>query len=85
MPAGNSGFEHPDDFGFGVGGASEKYIGDGLRQKTYTTGPIGNKKVVKNNGELPMYYTKDHHPAIIPREIYYRVKEIGRASCRERV
>ena len=43
----------------------EKYIGDGLRQKTYTTGPIGNKKTVKNNGELPMYYTRDnppHHP-----------------------
>ena len=39
---------------------SEKYIGDGLRQKTYTTGPIGNKKTVKNNGELPMYYSRDH-------------------------
>ena len=64
---------------------SEKYIGDGLRQKTYTTGPIGNKKVVKNNGELPMYYTKDHHPAIIPREICYRVKEemARRASKRK--
>ena len=48
---------------------SEKYIGDGLRQKTYTTGPIGNKKTVKNNGELPMYYTRDNHPAIIPRAI----------------
>ena len=64
---------------------SEKYIGDGLRQKTYTTGPIGNKKVVKNNGELPMYYSRDHHPAIIPREIYYRVKEemARRASKRK--
>ena len=54
---------------------SEKYIGDGLRQKTYTTGPIGKKKVVKNRGELPMYYARDNHPAIIPRDIYYRVKE----------
>lgn len=64
---------------------SEKYIGDGLRQKTYTTGPIGNKKVVKNKGERPMYYAKDHHPAIIPREIYYRVKEemARRASKRK--
>ena len=42
---------------------AEKYIGDGLRQKTYTTGPIGNKKTVKNNGELSMYYSRDHHPA----------------------
>ena len=64
---------------------SEKYIGDGLRQKTYTTGPIGNKKKVKNNGELPMYYTRDNHPAIIPRDIYYRVKEemARRASKRK--
>ena len=65
---------------------SEKYIGDGLRQKTYTTGPIGNKKVVKNNGELPMYYAKDHHPAIIPREIYYRVKEeMARRTSKRKV
>jgi len=64
---------------------SEKYIGDGLRQKTYTTGPIGNKKTVKNNGELPMYYTRDNHPAIIPRDIYCRVKEemARRASKRK--
>lgn len=64
---------------------NEKYIGDGLRQKTYITGPIGHKKVVKNNGELPMYYSKDHHPAIIPRDIYYRVKEemARRASKRK--
>ena len=64
---------------------SEKYIGDGLRQKTYTTGPIGKKKVVKNCGELPMYYARDNHPAIIPRDIYYRVKEemARRASKRK--
>lgn len=65
---------------------SEKYIGDGLRQKTYTTGPIGKKKVVKNNGELPMYYAKDHHPAIIPRDIYYRVKEeMSRRASKRKV
>jgi len=65
---------------------SEKYIGDGLRQKTYTTGPIGNKKVVKNNGELPMYYTRDNHPAIIPRDIYYRVKEeMSRRASKRKV
>ena len=65
---------------------SEKYIGDGLRQKTYTTGPIGNKKVVKNNGELPMYYARDNHPAIIPRDIYYRVKEeMSRRTSKRKV
>ena len=65
---------------------SEKYIGDGLRQKTYTTGPIGNKKTVKNNGELPMYYAKDNHPAIIPRDIFYRVKEeMSRRTSKRKV
>ena len=65
---------------------SEKYIGDGLRQKTYTTGPIGNKKTVKNNGELPMYYAKDNHPAIIPRDIFYRVKEeMARRTSKRKV
>ena len=64
---------------------NEKYIGDGLRQKTFTTGSIGNKKVMKNQGEKPMYYTENNHPAIIPREIYYRVKEemTRRASKRK--
>ncbi len=34
---------------------------------------------------LVHYYTKDHHPAIIPRDIYYRVKEemARRASKRK--
>ena len=65
---------------------SEKYIGDGLRQKTYTTDPIGNKTTVKNTGELPMYYTRDNHPAIIPRDIYYRVKEeMARRAIKRKV
>ena len=64
---------------------NEKYIGDGLRQKTFTTGSIGNKKVMKNRGEKPMYYTENNHPAIIPRDIFYRVKEemARRASKRK--
>ena len=65
---------------------SEKYIGDGIRQKTYTTGPIGDRKAVKNNGELPMYYSKNNHPAIIPREIFYRVKEeMARRTSKRKV
>lgn len=53
---------------------NEKYIGDCLRQKTYTTDCI-SKKVRKNEGELPQYYVENNHPAIIPREIFLRVKE----------
>ena len=63
---------------------NEKYIGDGLRQKTYTTDCI-SKKVKKNEGELPQYYVENNHPAIIPREIFLRVKEemARRASKRK--
>ena len=47
---------------------NEKYCGDALLQKTYVTDCI-SKKVKKNNGERPMYYIQDNHPAIVPREI----------------
>ena len=53
---------------------NEKYVGDALLQKTFTTDCI-SKKVKKNTGELPQYYIKDNHSAIIPRDIYQRVQE----------
>ena len=35
---------------------------------------------------LPMYYTKNNHPAIIPRDIYYRVKEeMARRTSKRKV
>ena len=49
---------------------NEKYIGDALLQKTYTT-----KTRVKNNGLVPQYYVEDNHEAIIPKEIYLQVQE----------
>ncbi|WP_409969649.1 recombinase family protein [Bengtsoniella intestinalis] len=54
--------------------ANEKYIGDALLQKTFTQDPI-SKKVIKNQGERPMYYVENHHTAIVPRDIYARVQE----------
>ena len=54
--------------------ANEKYCGDALLQKTYITDCI-SKKVKKNNGEKPMYYVENNHPAIIPKEIFRRVQE----------
>ena len=53
---------------------NEKYIGDALLQKTYVTDCI-SKKVKKNNGELPQYYVKDNHPAIIERTVFNQVQE----------
>ena len=43
-------------------------------KKTYTADFIEGK-VKKNNGELPKYYIKDNHPAIIPKEIFFRIQE----------
>ena len=53
---------------------NEKYIGDALLQKTYTTDFL-NKTRVKNTGIVPQYYVEGNHEAIIPREIYMRVQE----------
>jgi site-specific DNA recombinase len=53
---------------------NEKYIGDALLQKTYTTDFL-NKTRVKNNGLVPQYYVEGNHEAIIPKEIYLQVQE----------
>ncbi|MEN6470931.1 MAG: recombinase family protein [Clostridiaceae bacterium] len=53
---------------------NEKYIGDALLQKTYTTDFL-TKKRVKNNGIVPQYYVENGHEAIIPRDIFMRVQE----------
>ena len=53
---------------------NEKYIGDALLQKTYTTDFL-TKKRVKNNGLVPQYYVENSHEAIIPREIFMQAQE----------
>ena len=64
---------------------NEKYIGDALLQKTYVTDCI-SKKVVKNQGELPMYYIENHHPGIIPKELFQRVQEeMARRTSKRKV
>lgn len=64
---------------------NEKYIGDALLQKTYTTDCI-TKVVRKNRGELPQYYVEGNHPAIISKELYNRVQEeMARRSNKRRI
>lgn len=53
---------------------NEKYIGDALLQKTVTTDFLTKKRVV-NKGIVPQYYVENSHEAIIPRDIFMRVKE----------
>ena len=64
---------------------NEKYKGDALLQKTYIADCI-TKKSKRNNGELPMYYVENNHPAIIERAVFDRVQEeISRRNSKRKV
>lgn len=52
---------------------SEKYKGDAHMQKTYTPDRLPHK-AIRNTGQVPMYYKKNHHPAIIPRNVWEEVQ-----------
>ena len=68
------------------------YTGDMILQEHFSPSV---RTMKKNNGEMPKYYVKGHHPAIISREIFDTVQEkmqtvkdynpeanrIGRVSC----
>lgn len=53
---------------------NEKYIGDTLCQKVFTTVFPFNKK--PNLGEQDQYYVKNTHPAIISREIFEKAQKL---------
>ena len=96
---------------------NEKYIGDTLLQKRFTSDTLPFK-LIRNNGEKEQYYVKETHDPIIEKTIFENVqrilgekekpsgfekaystfrkkifcgncgstfRQIGRASCRERV
>ncbi len=53
---------------------NEKYCGDAISQKTFVKNCI-TKEVAQNHGELPMYYVRNAHDAIVSRETHARVQE----------
>lgn len=55
----------------------EKYIGDAALQKKYVNNHI-EKKIVKNKGELPMYYAEGTHDPIIDRDTFEKAQEVLR-------
>ncbi len=60
---------------------NEKYKGDALLQKTFTVDFLQHRSK-KNEGEVPQYYVRDSHPAIIPREDWELVQaEIERRQA----
>lgn len=57
---------------------NERYIGDALLQKRYTTDVLPFQKK-RNNGEKDKYYIKYSHPAIITRAIFERAQELNQS------
>ena len=53
---------------------SEKYCGDLVQYKRYTENYL-TKKIKYNHGEEPMYIIKDHHEAIISRDLCNSVQD----------
>ncbi len=53
---------------------NEKYTGNTILQKTYSTDFLSKKRKV-NNGEVPKYYVENSHPSIINKEQFELVQE----------
>lgn len=49
--------------------SNEKYCGDVINQKTFTEDYLTHR-AVKNTGQREKYYIRDHHAAIVSREVY---------------
>jgi len=54
---------------------NEKYIGDALLQKKYSTETFPPVKLI-NRGERPQYYVKNAHQAIINRDVFERTQKL---------
>ena len=54
---------------------NEKYKGDDLQGKTYTTDPISHRRVV-NMEEENQYYIQEHHEPIISERMFNQAQEI---------
>ena len=60
---------------------NEKYCGDVLLQKTYTSDCI-SRKVIRNTGQLPMYLLQNHHEGIVDRKDFDAVQaEMARRNA----
>ena len=58
---------------------NEKYIGDTLSQKTFSSGFPFVKQ--RNHGERDQYYTENTHPAIITKEMFEKTQELLRRKA----
>ena len=54
--------------------SNERYCGDALLQKTFTSGFPARKQ--RNHGQVDQYYVADTHPAIIPETTFRAAQEL---------
>lgn len=55
--------------------SNEKYIGDGLFQKSYTTQGLPFKRL-DNKGERAKYYVENYNPAVIDKETFKKAQNL---------
>ena len=55
--------------------ANEKYVGDTLLQKNFTTDTLPFRQIA-NRGEKPQYYISDTHQPIIERSLFEEVRSL---------
>jgi len=58
---------------------NERYIGDALLQKSFTTETVPYKKVT-NRGEKAQYYVENSNPPIVSKKIYEAVQELQKTK-----
>ena len=63
---------------------NERYMGDSLLQKSYTTETLPYK-AKKNKGELPQYYVEGSNPAIISKETFLAARELLKSRSAQRI
>ncbi len=57
---------------------NERYMGDALLQKSFTTETLPFRKVM-NTGQMPKYYVENSNPAIVSREVYGAAQKLAQA------
>lgn len=57
---------------------NERYMGDALLQKKYTTETLPFRKI-RNKGQKPQYYVENSNPAIVSRETYSAAQKLLKA------
>ena len=63
---------------------NEKYKGDNLLGKTFTTDPISKRRLA-NMGEEEQYYIRDHHEPIVSREVWDEAERIRKKRATNKV